>query len=989
MKLDTEFIKLPLSFDVERLREEVLSFDESVWRPHPQGHPGNSALPFVSLGGDPNDDGVAGAMLPTPHLAQCEYVQQVLASFQTVIGRSRLMRLDGEAEATMHVDTNYYWAERVRIHVPIVTSPEIEFLCDERSLHMAAGEAWIFDAWRRHNVLNPTSARRIHLVADTVGSDAFWKLVAAGHRPFADNGEEAVEAEHVPYRPGAQVPVELERSNYPVVMAPWEQEKLGRWLLEDLEPPSNGDGDQSALRDAITSLLHDWRAAWARFGQGHEGWETYQRLLQGFDAAIAPLANRIRLRNGSDSVEIARQMIVRPALNPQLANGAAGAPAQPAAPARPRVQAQRSGPQRQPYRFQRPIIVVSPPRSGSSALFETLARSPSVWTIGGESHAVIEGLPGLQPQNRGWDSNRLTPTDAQPQVAARLRDAFVDQLRDRNGNPPAADATGLRMLEKTPKNSVRIPFLNAVFPDALFVYLYRDPRESLASMIEAWESGRFVTYPNLPDWDGPPWSMVLTPEWRQLRGKSLPEIVAAQWTMATKILLADLEKIPPPRKTAVDYAAFVEDPQREVERLCEFAGIEWDVELETPLPDSRHTVSPPAPEKWKQRAEEIEPVLAQTQELAEKARQFISNPPSTEPRQDGAAVKPAVTSPLRSVNTSNFPGILEQLQSSLLVSTYQTGKLIAVRRAGNGLNTHFRNLDSPMGIARDQTRVAVGTKSQIIEYQNLPQVCEKLEPTVEPYDACYIPRRTHVTGDVRIHDVAYAGDELWMVATRFSCLATLDDDHSFVPRWRPKFISQLAAEDRCHLNGLAIVDDQPKYVTALGETDEAGAWRENKASGGVLIDIESDETIIKGLSMPHSPRWYRDKLWLLESGQGSLATVDLETGKVETVVELPGFTRGLAFAGPIAFIGLSQVREATTFGGLPLTGRLEERQCGVWVVNIESGQTLGFLRFEDLVQEIFDVAVLPGLKFPEVAELGSAATDLAYVVPDAALAATG
>jgi uncharacterized protein (TIGR03032 family) len=1004
MKLDTEFIKLPLGFDVERLREEVLAFDESVWRPHPQGHPGNSALQFIALGGDPNDDGVAGAMLPTPHLAQCEYVQQVLASFGTVIGRSRLMRLDGGGEATMHVDTNYYWAERVRIHVPIVTSPEIEFICEDQSLHMAAGEAWIFDAWRRHNVLNPTDARRIHLVADTVGSDAFWKLVEAGEWPFAEHDHKPAETRHVAYQPGAKVRLELERLNYPVVMAPWEQEKLGRWLIEDLEPPTNGAGDHQMLTGALEALFHDWRAAWARYGQDRDGWQIYQQRIQAFDNAIAPLAGKLRLHNGSDSVEIARQMIVRPAINPTLANGnasaggAAGAPAgapaaapaaAPQQPARPRVQAQRSAPQRQPYRFQRPIIIVSPPRSGSSLLFETLARSPSVWTVGGESHQVIESLPGLQPKNRGWDSNRLTPTDAQQQAAVRLRQAFVEQLRDRDGNPPADDATGLRMLEKTPKNSVRVPFLNSVFPDALFVYLYRDPRESLASMIEAWNSGRFVTYPDLPDWEGPPWSMVLTPEWRQLRGKPLAEVVAGQWGMATRLLLSDLEKLPPQRWTTVDYANFVEDPQRELDRLCEFAGIDWDVELESPLPLSRHTVTPPDPEKWKAHEAELETVLPATEELAQKARDYVANPPVARSNGQTAAAAGTANSPLRSVNTSNVPEILNQLGSSLLVSTYQTGKLIAIRRAGNGLNTHFRNLDSPMGIARDQTRVAVGTRSQVIEYQNLPQVCEKLEPTVEPYDGCYIPRRTHVTGDVRIHDVAYAGDELWMVATRFSCLATLDDDHSFVPRWRPKFISKLAAEDRCHLNGLAVVDDQVKYVTALGETDEAGAWRENKASGGVLIDIESDETIASGLSMPHSPRWYRDKLWLLESGEGSLATVDLDTGKVETVVELPGFTRGLAFAGPIAFIGLSQVREATTFGGLPLTGRLEERQCGIWIVNIETGQTLGFLRFEDLVQEIFDVAVLPGLRFPEIAELGSDAASLAYVVPDEALASAG
>jgi uncharacterized protein (TIGR03032 family) len=251
-----------------------------------------------------------------------------------------------------------------------------------------------------------------------------------------------------------------------------------------------------------------------------------------------------------------------------------------------------------------------------------------------------------------------------------------------------------------------------------------------------------------------------------------------------------------------------------------------------------------------------------------------------------------------------------------------------------------------------------------------------------------VPRRSHYTGDIRIHEIAYAADDLWLVNTRFSCLCTLDQDHSFVPRWRPPFISALAAEDRCHLNGLAVVEDEVRYVSMLGTTDTAGAWRENKARGGQIMDVPSSEPVVTGLSMPHSPRWYRDRLWVLESGEGSIGVCDLDTGKVETVAQLPGFTRGLSFLGPLAFVGLSEVRESSTFGGLPLTGRLEERQCGVWVVNIETGQTIAFLRFEDLVEEIFAVLALPGKRFPEIAEHGSDAVNLTYVVPDEALADT-
>ena len=179
---------------------------------------------------------------------------------------------------------------------------------------------------------------------------------------------------------------------------------------------------------------------------------------------------------------------------------------------------------------------------------------------------------------------------------------------------------------------------------------------------------------------------------------------------------------------------------------------------------------------------------------------------------------------------------------------------------------------------------------------------------------------------------------------------------------------------------MAVLGDRPAFVTALGETNEENGWRADKASGGVVIDVESGETVLHGLSMPHSPRWHDDQLWLLESGKGSLAAADVETGEVETVAELPGFTRGLAFSGDVAFIGLSQIRETATFGGLPIE-QLDERLCGIWAVNIATGDVLGFLRFEDQVQEIFELALLPGVRFPEILERGSPAARTTWVLP--------
>jgi uncharacterized protein (TIGR03032 family) len=341
---------------------------------------------------------------------------------------------------------------------------------------------------------------------------------------------------------------------------------------------------------------------------------------------------------------------------------------------------------------------------------------------------------------------------------------------------------------------------------------------------------------------------------------------------------------------------------------------------------------------------------------------------------------------LRSVHTSNLPALFDQLGISLIVSTYQAGKAIVVRNDNGALNTHFRTFAKPMGIAADNNRLTIGGANTVWEYRNMPAVAQKLEPAGK-HDACYLPRRIHVTGDIDIHELAWDGDnELWAVNTRFCCLCTFDADHSFSPRWRPPFVSALAPEDRCHLNGIAMVDGHPKYVTALGETNTQGGWRANKARGGVLMDIESNEILLRGLSMPHSPRWYREKLWLLESGEGSLAVVDLDRRTWQTVAQVPGFTRGIDFVGPLAFIGLSQVRESAVFSGIPLVQRLRERNCGVWVVNIETGKTIGFLRFEAGVQEIFAVQVLRGMRFPELLEWNDQRLAHSYVLPDEALA---
>ena len=339
---------------------------------------------------------------------------------------------------------------------------------------------------------------------------------------------------------------------------------------------------------------------------------------------------------------------------------------------------------------------------------------------------------------------------------------------------------------------------------------------------------------------------------------------------------------------------------------------------------------------------------------------------------------------LASRSTETFRELLTQAGASLLVSTYQAGKLVLVRAVAQGVNTHFIGFDKPMGLAWKPGQLAVAGVDGIVSFRNLPAVGAKTRQG-DAVDACYVPRLTHRTGAVDIHEMGYDADgALWFVNTRMSCLATTSEQFSFVPRWRPPFISAYDLSDRCHLNGLGFRDGRPRYVTMLGATDSPEGWRRNKVSGGLVMDVDRDEVLYEQLCMPHSPRWYRDRLWFLSSGAGQLMTATPGQAP-EVVAEVPGFARGLNFVDRYALIGLSQVRESAVFAGIPLTRRVAERKAGVWVVDIETGETAAFLEFTGAVQEVFEVRVLPH-GFPVVLEPNDPLVAGSFELPDEVIA---
>jgi hypothetical protein len=582
MRLPRPFFRLPLRFDAARLRAEVASLPEAAWAPHPNALPGNHSLRLISVDGGDND-AVAGRMLPTSHLLACPYLRQVLADFGVVWSRSRLMRLDPGASVPEHADINHHWFTRVRVHIPVVTRPEVLFHCGGETVHMAAGEAWVFDNWRPHAVENPTPDTRIHLVADTSGSAAFWRLVAqSGTLPAR---------EHRPDPAREAMPL-TETGDAPAVLSPAEVQ----WLLADLRAElvaSAGDpaaGERlSRYHALLDAFVHDWRQLSALHGTGPEGRKALATAASALRAASREQSVGLVMRgNGVAAHRVLEARVLQPLV--------AGAPAP-----------------------ERPVFIVAAPRSGSTLLFETLATHRHVATLGGEAHWLVEGQPELRPGAPGVDSNRLTAMHATPAIGAAICDAIAARAIDADGAPVAGRP--LTFLEKTPKNVLRIPFLAALFPDARFVFLWREPRGNVSSILDAWHAGRWITYPRLDGWDGP-WSLLLPPAWQSLRGRPLADVAAWQWAAANRTALDDLEMLPRHRWTVVRHEAFVAAPQEETRRLCAFLGLPRDAALASrlaaALPLSRYTLDPPSADKWRRNAAELDIVLPRLAPLHER-----------------------------------------------------------------------------------------------------------------------------------------------------------------------------------------------------------------------------------------------------------------------------------------------------------------------------------------------------------------------------------
>ncbi|MDH6268129.1 uncharacterized protein (TIGR03032 family) [Rhizobium sp. SG_E_25_P2] len=330
---------------------------------------------------------------------------------------------------------------------------------------------------------------------------------------------------------------------------------------------------------------------------------------------------------------------------------------------------------------------------------------------------------------------------------------------------------------------------------------------------------------------------------------------------------------------------------------------------------------------------------------------------------------PASAPKLELLTSRQFVSWLRETGGSIALSTYQSGKVLFVgaNAQTDKLSVFERTLERPMGMAVSGDRLAIASLYQIYTFVDALGNGE----TANGADAVYVPQMSHFTGDLDVHDMGYAADgKLVFANTLFSCIGQISETHSFRPIWKPSFVSRLAAEDRCHLNGLAMKDGRPAFITAVGKGDVADSWRDARVAGGVVVDVETNAIVCSGLSMPHSPRWHHGQLYVLNSGRGEFGRVDLASGAFEPIAFLPGYARGLTFSGHYAVIGLSAPRSNRTFEGLPLQDRLDAQamkpRCGLQVVDLRTGDVAHWLAIEGVVTELYDVIALPGRRSPSM-----------------------
>ncbi|HRN42676.1 MAG TPA: TIGR03032 family protein [Vicingus sp.] len=317
--------------------------------------------------------------------------------------------------------------------------------------------------------------------------------------------------------------------------------------------------------------------------------------------------------------------------------------------------------------------------------------------------------------------------------------------------------------------------------------------------------------------------------------------------------------------------------------------------------------------------------------------------------------------------SSQVPELLNKLNCSIALSTYQAGKVVFISPSEDSerLITLPRAFRKPMGIAIQNNRMAMSLYDEVIVFQNSRELAEHYPNKQNTYDSLWLPRATYYTGLVDLHDIDFGNDGIYAVNTSFSCICKIDGEYNFTPYWKPNFIDKVMPGDACHLNGMVMQSGKPKYVTALGKTAVSQGWREHIVDGGILMDVEKNEIILDGLAMPHSPKMYNNELYMLTSASGEFIKVNLENKTYETIKKFEGFCRGLSFYQEFAFIGFSKLRKnSSTFAKLSFSDKANF--AGIKIIHMPTQAQVGEIIYETSVDEIYEVSILENSVRPNI-----------------------
>ncbi len=341
-----------------------------------------------------------------------------------------------------------------------------------------------------------------------------------------------------------------------------------------------------------------------------------------------------------------------------------------------------------------------------------------------------------------------------------------------------------------------------------------------------------------------------------------------------------------------------------------------------------------------------------------------------------------ISAPFTSTFTQDIPELLTALGCSIAITTYQASKVVFIspNRAKQRLTILPRTFNAPMGIAIQGDRLALASKDEITVFENSKELAVHYPQKKNTYDSMWLPRITYYTGQVDMHDIAFGDDGIYAINTSFSCLCKVDGQYNFKPIWQPFFIDAFASEDRCHLNGLVLENGKPKYVTALGTSNTYQGWREGIVSGGILMDIETNKIVLENLAMPHSPRLFNNELYMLLSATGELIKVNPIEKSYTIIQQFEGFCRGLAIYTDYAFIGFSKLRKnSSSFGALSLYDRADF--AGIKIIHLPSNQTAGEITFQNSIEEIYELAILPNTIQPNIISTMTDIHKLALAIP--------